>query len=299
MPSFIRYHSRVLAGLKWLYNGIHKTTPKSHSKLAQSCHKFLSKRAVICGDKRERSKLNILCLNEFKGTSGFPPQNYKFRASDKLPKDHLSKALRLSLKSEKVQSSLDANCLPTELSLEILCPLVLIRNVDPQAGLIKGLLVIFLGLVSDSGISGPEALYVLYKHNGTYKNAVIKRCFSWEPTELTNNNEMWVRRRQFPVILGFAMTVHHSQGKTFDRCLFKVSKKSSNFLYTGFTRVAKSSQIRVLNRIDDEDSKSKTKTMDMDINKNKNNNNGSGVENKYCGLRKIPVNGKVSWFFQK
>lgn len=109
-------------------------------------------------------------------------------------------------------------------SLKIGALYYITTNLDVKNGLVNGTLCTLK-------IINGDVLGIEYKGGFTWIKKIIKEF-------LFDNGEKKLKRIQFPLMLGYALTVHSSQGCTFDRIIFDLSKVTNRaLLYVGLSRV--------------------------------------------------------------
>jgi hypothetical protein len=136
--------------------------------------------------------------------------------------------------------SIDSSSLPlSELKMKIGCPLMLLRNLDPQKGLCNGTRMILLQAYRRI----LEVLIIGNDHHG--QKAFIPRI------SLTPSSRQYpfaLKRRQFPVRLCFAMTINKAQGQSLK--YVGIHLLSPVFchgqLYVAFSRATSSKNVHVL-----------------------------------------------------
>jgi len=125
---------------------------------------------------------------------------------------------------------------PHILRLKIGAPVILLRNLDPSAGLCNGtrLQIVTISL---------RLLYVCIK-NGSHKGD-----FAWIPRIdlLSDPMPFIMSRRQFPIRLAFAMTINKSQGQSLGKVgiLLRAPVFTHGQLYTAFSRAQKRDCIKI------------------------------------------------------
>ena len=128
---------------------------------------------------------------------------------------------------------------PHKLTLKEGMPVMLMRNMDPSAGLANGTRLIIRGMRR----TVPDVEVVGGAHAGT-------RCFlpriDMSPSE--HNLPFTLTRRQFPVRPAFAMTINKAQGQTLERVgvYLPCSVFSHGQLYVAASRVGASDRIKFL-----------------------------------------------------
>jgi hypothetical protein len=137
--------------------------------------------------------------------------------------------------------SLNSGSLPPgELTLKIGCPLILLRNLAPAAGLCNGSRMILLRM-SNRVL---EARLVGGDHDG---EIVLIPRISLTPSN-TTDFPFKLCRRQFPGRLAFALTINKSQGQSVKNVGLdlRVPVFSHGQLYVAFSRATSGNRIRVL-----------------------------------------------------
>jgi ATP-dependent DNA helicase PIF1 len=126
-----------------------------------------------------------------------------------------------------------------KLKLKLGCPVILLRNLDPERGLCNGTRLIvrsFRRHIIEATIA-----------TGVFANttALIPRI-TIIPTD--NQSPVPFKRRQFPLRLAFCMTINKLQGQTLDRMGLFLPEPvfSHGQLYVALSRVKSSSSIKVL-----------------------------------------------------
>lgn len=134
------------------------------------------------------------------------------------------KKLVFDVKSKKEFSIADFNCMKNfdrdckalrRLELKVGCRVMLLKNLDVEGGLVNG----SCGTVSN-----------IIKNDADNKEVVVKFDngleLTIEPTEFTYNQDgkVKIERVQIPLILAYAVTVHKSQGMTFDNLVVNMDR---------------------------------------------------------------------------
>ena len=119
---------------------------------------------------------------------------------------------------------------PHKLEVKVGAPIMLVRNVDQSAGLCNGTRL----RVTKLGKSVVEAVTL----NGSHPNTkVLIHRMDMNPSE--SRYPFRMQRRQFPIIVSFAMTINKSQGQTLNHVGLHLSRPvfSHGQLYVALSRV--------------------------------------------------------------
>ncbi|XP_031116655.1 ATP-dependent DNA helicase PIF1-like [Ipomoea triloba] len=137
------------------------------------------------------------------------------------------------------------------LSLKVGCPIMLLRNIDPSLGLCNGTRLI-VSKLADHVI---EAKILFGNHAGT--KVLIPRL-SLTPSDM--KFPLKFRRKQFPVMLSYAMTINKSQGQTLTNVglLLKKPVFVHGQLYVALSRVSHPNGLKLLICSDKEENVSST-----------------------------------------
>ncbi|KAK7929411.1 hypothetical protein WMY93_005806 [Mugilogobius chulae] len=137
-------------------------------------------------------------------------------------------------------------CLPRELPLGVSARVMLCKNIDVEDGLVNGVCGTVTH-ITDKEINGlPEAVYVQFDgvRVGTQRRkkcppttAALRNSTRIEPEEERANSK-GVKRRQFPLSLAWAVTVHKVQGLTVDNAVVSLNKMfAAGQAYVALSRV--------------------------------------------------------------
>lgn len=127
---------------------------------------------------------------------------------------------------------------PHELILKVGAPILLIRNLHSEGGLMNGTRLIVRAFRSRV----IEASIVTGSHVGQI--ALIPRI---NMTSADDTEPFALRRRQFPVKLAFAMSINKSQGQTFEKVGIYLPTPcfSHGQLYVAMSRVGTEAGVRI------------------------------------------------------
>jgi len=137
-------------------------------------------------------------------------------------------------------SSLRTSGLPNhQITLKIGTPIMLLRNIDQSEGLCNGTRLI----VTKMATHVLEAKIIGGKHHG---NIIYIPVMDMSPSQ-----SLWpfkLSRRQFPIIVSYAMTINKSQGQSLDWVGLYLPKDvfSHGQIYVAISRVTSKKGIKIL-----------------------------------------------------
>ncbi|XP_062574488.1 uncharacterized protein LOC134236336, partial [Saccostrea cucullata] len=146
-------------------------------------------------------------------------------------------------------------CLPSSILLAEGARVMLIKNEDVQDGLVNGVMGTVMQIRMSSNSKLPEAIFIHFDNENVGKNADLqkminqKRCVGLRPSseEITIKNGV---RKQYPLQLAWACTIHKVQGLTVKECVVDLKKCfAPGQAYVALSRVT-SIQGLYLNEID-------------------------------------------------
>ncbi|XP_062580740.1 uncharacterized protein LOC134242656 [Saccostrea cucullata] len=120
-------------------------------------------------------------------------------------------------------------CLRPSLLLADGARVMLIKNEDVQDGLVNGVMGTVMGIEIKSGSNLPDVVFIAFDNENVGKNAKIqkminrKRCVGLCPSteEIPIRNGV---RKQYPLQLAWACTVHKVQGLTVNECVVDLNR---------------------------------------------------------------------------
>ena len=129
-----------------------------------------------------------------------------------------------------------------KLELAVGVPIVLLRNICTMKGLCNGTRLIVQEL--------KDHLIIAKIASGAYEGQSVMIHRMALTTSVGPDNQMELKRLQFPVRLAFAMTINKAQGQTFDRVGLYLRSPvfAHGQLYVALSRVRQMNHIRVLIR---------------------------------------------------
>lgn len=155
---------------------------------------------------------------------------------DKINSDNLSKIKAetktnywVTTGSGSALKHLQKNCpAPEKLDLKVGAQVICVANVDIENGIANG---------SVGVVTGFESQYPVVKFNNGESKIMLKH--SWEVKEMDEGKERVVASiRQIPLKLGFAISVHKSQGQTIDHAIVNLGRAFEfGMVYTALSRV--------------------------------------------------------------
>lgn len=160
----------------------------------------------IFGTNREADEHNALCF------AAIDKEVMTFSAVDKLYKydtvgnkktSEISPALKMSKTDKADYMQFDEDCkAPAVLKLKKSCRVMLLKNLDFKLGLVNG---------STGEVIGETENHILIKFDNGIKKAIGREIF-----EFIKDGQVKISREQFPLRLAYGITIHKSQGMTFD-----------------------------------------------------------------------------------
>ena len=196
---------------------------------------FFRDRAILAPRNDQVRTLNSTILDLFPGVEKV------YTSADSYTMDTPTQQDNLNLPVEFLHS-LNASGLPiAHLRLKNGCPVIILRNIDSKRGLCNGTRATIVRMsprIVEVRLIGGD-------HDGEI--ALLPRI-TLSPSLTGLDFAIKVNRRQFPIQLAFAMTIHKSQGQTLNRVGIDLRKPvfAHGQLYVAFSRAMTSDHINVL-----------------------------------------------------
>ncbi|VDI12105.1 Hypothetical predicted protein [Mytilus galloprovincialis] len=156
---------------------------------------------------------------------------------------------KLTLK--KIHCTKSDVCLPISILLAEGARVMLIKNEDTADGLVNGVMGTVISIKDYSPNSLPSAIFVLFDNERVGKNAKLqkiicgKRCVGLKPSSEDIPLSTCVRK-QFPLKLAWACTIHKVQGLTVEECVVDLNKCFTyGQAYVALSRVTSKSGLHI------------------------------------------------------
>ncbi|EOA12259.1 hypothetical protein CARUB_v10008029mg [Capsella rubella] len=163
--------------------------------------RFFKRRAILSPRNEDVDKINQYMLSQL------PGEKRRYLSSDSIKTSDTS-VFDDMVYSQEFLNSINVSGLPKhELTLKKGAPIMLLRNIDPKGGLCNGTRLI----VTQMANHVIKARIVT--GNGVNEKVLIPRMFVSLPDA---KFPFRMRRRQFPVVLAYAITINKSQGQTLE-----------------------------------------------------------------------------------
>jgi ATP-dependent exoDNAse (exonuclease V) alpha subunit len=196
---------------------------------------FFRERAILAACNDQIRDLNNIILDQFPGDEQVFDSADTYSIEPASIDDHPNVPLEFL-------HELNASGLPVaHLRLKNGCPVIILRNIDTKRGLCNGSRATVLRMshrILQLQLIGGD-------HDG---ESVLLPRVTLSPSSTTLDFSIKLKRRQFPVQLAFAMTIHKSQGQSLTHVGIDLRKPifAHGQLYVALSRATSSNNIRVL-----------------------------------------------------
>lgn len=130
---------------------------------------------------------------------------------------------------------------PQILYLSVGCKIMLRKNLWTKGGLVNGSQGIVHGIIYAEGQQSPDIpSYILVKFDKYNGPTLVDGLFPIKPITVTwTHNYMTYTRKQLPIVLSYAVTIHKSRGLTMDNVVIDIGKDemTCGISYVAITRV--------------------------------------------------------------
>ncbi|XP_058762197.1 uncharacterized protein LOC131635579 [Vicia villosa] len=207
---------------------------------------YLKSQAILASTIEVVNQINNRILNLM------PGESKEYYSSNTVDRSEIHDNNILEVLSPEFLSSLRTSGLPNHhITLKVGCPIMLMRNIDQSEGLCNGTRLI----VTKMGNHVLEAQ--IMRGGGHGKVTYIPRM------DMSPSQSPWpfkLSRRQFPIIVSYAMIINKSQGQSLDWVGLYIPKDvfSHGQLYVAISRVTSKKGIKILIHDDDNNPKSST-----------------------------------------
>ncbi|XP_006282156.2 ATP-dependent DNA helicase PIF1 [Capsella rubella] len=210
--------------------------------------KFFQSRAILCPTNNDVNTINERLLEKLQG------EEMVYLSADSIdPQD--SESLNNPVFTQDFLNSIRLSGLPNHsLRLKVGAPVMLLRNIDPKAGLCNGTRL----KITQMGHNVLEASVITGDRVG-HKVLIPKVLIKPSDTKLPFR----IRRRQFPLSIAFAMTINKSQVQSLQEVGLFLPRPvfSHGQLYVALSRVTSKKGLKIL--IVDKEGQSQKETMNV------------------------------------
>jgi ATP-dependent DNA helicase PIF1 len=196
--------------------------------------RWYSERVILTPLNQDVNAINELCLSQL------PGQSHDYFSADEVGDRVDGYGDPFMLPLEYLHSLVITGIPLHRTELKVGCPVLLLRNLQPSIGLCNGTRMI----VTATRPHVIRATIITGQHHGV--EVFLPRISLDSPTSLPL--PFTLRRRQFPVRLGFGMTINKAQGQSIPRVGINLLNPvfSHGQLYVALSRSTQYQHIRIL-----------------------------------------------------
>ena len=181
-----------------------------------------------------------------------PGELHEFLSCDSVCKASTTSDTIENLYTTEFLNTISASGLPPhKLLIKVGAPIMLLRNVDQQAGLCNGTRLRVTRI-------GKKVIEAIPLSGSVTSEKVLIHRMDMNPSETTLPFRM--QRRQFPIILSFAMTINKSQGQSLKKVGLYLAKPvfTHGQLYVALSRVISVDGLKIVLGLDQEEENTTT-----------------------------------------
>lgn len=190
----------------------------------------IERRQIIAGSNKEVDQFNLSVLNKFDGNViTLKGQNTLLTGNESIRENYTPEILK----------SLNLPGLPyTEIKVKKNCILNITRNIDQRNGIVNGtrvmLLEVFEFIIQVKVLTGKSSGNIMFIPQIDFTSDSVEMPFV-------------IKRRQFPIRLGYASTIHKCQGQSFNYVGVSLENPvfSHGQLYVAFSRAKFGTNLKV------------------------------------------------------
>ena len=234
------------------YHVLSKREIKLNNTTMESCLEDLAQRidnlppSTVClfATREQCKRINEAMLKKIDGRKYALVATDEIEAKTEKQKERAKKSLELF--KQKGKSSKTAG-LEDRIDIKTGAKIMLLRNIDVPSGLVNGA----IGTIM-------KVHEIVERKNGKEIRSVEKLTFKFEKeqhqlepinSKFPLNQYAFITRRQFPICLAYAITIHKSQGLTLDSCVVDVGDSifANGQTYVALSRLTSISGLYIVN----------------------------------------------------
>ncbi|XP_061388948.1 uncharacterized protein LOC133324078, partial [Musca vetustissima] len=218
------------------------------SRIVQSINEVPPDAIHLFMSNDEAEHYNTLKLNQLP-TEAFTSKAYDIVKSNTLQPEQRANILNniKKLKTSETQG------LPLELRLKQSAKYMITININTADGLVNGATGVLMDIDFERGTSNPRTLWLMFSDENVGRDARRRNPHSreslWTPIEMCirsfqfkRNDQICIDRRQFPLVVAEGITIHKSQGATYEKVGVHTRKNMSRAaLYVACSRATNAS----------------------------------------------------------